>query len=302
MTECCAVFVTYNPDLSVLEMAISAIINQVDCIYIIDNASNEPLDDFVARFCSVKGVFLCDNLGIAAGFNVGIEYARNAGYRYLLLLDQDSIPPANMVSRYSVVMENLLSNDQPVAAIGPRYRDYRTGQESRFFQFKWFRNSYKSQSSTSLIEQSDFLISSGSFYSVSVFERIGKFDEKLFIDHVDTEWCHRALNSGFKLFGVPAIVLDHSLGEGSIRFWFFRWRIQPMHKPFRLYYVTRNSLLLYQMAHVPWKWITGDILRLFRLMTMYLIFSPDRIESICWFIRGMIDGVRKVVGPAPNSP
>lgn len=298
---CCALFVTYNPDLSVLKKAISAAVSQVDRVYVVDNCSNNKFSHVLVCFKNVVEVRLQENLGIAAGFNVGIQLAKKAGFRYVLLLDQDSIPLEGMVDRYLEVMHQKSKTGTPVAAVGPRYRNPITGHTSRFVRFNWFRNSYHLGSKGSPVVPTDFLISSGSFYALNVFDKVGMFDEELFIDHVDTEWFLRARRLGFLCFGVEDVVIEHSLGEGGLRLWFFKWQTQPIHKPFRLYYIARNSILLYQMKHVPWKWISGDILRLFRLMTVYLIFLPNRVQSMGFFGRGLIDGIKKVVGPSPHS-
>lgn len=301
MKNCCAICVTYNPDLFVLKKTISSTLSQVDRVYVIDNGSSVAFDSILTDHKTVESVFLNKNLGIAAGFNVGIQSAKKAGYKYVLLLDQDSIPPEGMVDRYLEVMHEKSKMGTPVAAVGPRYRNTSTGHTSRFVRFNWFRNSYHLGSKGSPVVATDFLISSGSFYAMNVFDKVGVFDEELFIDHVDTEWFLRARRLGFLCFGVEDVVIEHTLGEGGLRLWFFKWRTQPIHKPFRLYYIARNSLLLYQMKHVPWKWISGDILRLFRLMTVYLIFLPNRIQSMGFFGRGLVDGIKKVVGPSPHS-
>lgn len=302
MNNCCAICVTYNPDSETLWQAILACAQQVARVYVIDNGSTAAIEPLLAGFENVEGVIIGKNRGIATAINIGIKRARIAGYSYVLLLDQDSVSPKNMVNQYQIVLKDLLAKGQPVAAIGPRYKNTRTGQISNFVRFKWFRNSCESGTEASLVVPTDFLISSGSFYPIDIFEKVGLFDEGLFIDHVDTEWCLRAASLGFKLLGVRDIVMEHSLGEGGVRFWLLRWRTQPMHKPFRLYYIARNSILLYQMKHVPLKWISGDMLRLVRLLFMYAIFSSQRAEAISWFFRGVIDGIQKVVGPAPDFP
>lgn len=299
MNNCCAIFVTYNPNWTVLQKAISATVSQVDRIYIIDNGSRESFANILGQIEGVEGVFLLENRGIAAGFNIGIQLARKAGYKYLLLFDQDSIPPEGMVSRYLDVVGDLLESGENFAAIGPRYRNPQTGHKSRFVRLSWFHNSYHGDKDGTSVVPADFLISSGSFYDVTVFEKVGMFDEGLFIDHVDTEWFLRARSLGFQSFGVCDVVMEHSLGESAMRLWFLRWHVQPMHKPFRLYYIFRNSLLIYCMPHSSKKWISGDIVRTLRLILMYIIFSPQRYEALNWMKRGFRDGIRRVSGPAP---
>lgn len=298
MNSCCAVCVTYNPDIGVLQQVVSAAVNQVGKVYVVDNNSRESFDDFFDQFGSADGVFLNENKGIAAAHNVGIDLARKAGYRYVLLLDQDSILPDGALSRYLEIMNQQPADSMDIAVLGPRYRNPDTGHSSLFVRFNWFRNSYHKNERNSLLFDADMLISSGSFYDIRMFDRVGLFDEGLFIDHVDTEWCLRAKNAGFRCLGVWDVLMTHSLGEGSLRVWFLRWHVQPLHKPFRLYYIFRNSLLLYRLPHISIKWVSGDILRLFRLLIVYSLFSSDRIGAIRWIFRGLCDGMQGKCGKA----
>ncbi|MBW2187409.1 MAG: glycosyltransferase family 2 protein [Deltaproteobacteria bacterium] len=294
----CAICVTYNPDIGLLKKGITSSLTQLDKIYVVDNGSDCNLIDPLSAFGvdQVEFIALPSNVGIAAALNVGIKRARSAGFEFTLLLDQDSVPPGRMIDRYLTVFKILDDDGQRVAALGPRYRNPQTGHCSQFVRFNWFRNSYHGGNVDSAVLPTDFLISSGSFYALSVFDDVGLFDENLFIDHVDTEWCHRAKSRGFQCFGVSDVVMQHSLGEGGVRLWFLRWRIHPMHKPFRLYFITRNSLLMYRMQHVPLKWISGDVLRLVRLFFVYLIFSSNKKASIGWMLKGLKDGIKRVTG------
>ena len=202
-----------------------------------------------------------------------------------------------MIERYCEIVDNLKKGNLRFSAIGPRYRNPRNGSVSRFVEFKWFRNVYNSAKNSEEILSADFLISSGTFYDVAVFDEVGFMNEEFFIDHVDTEWFLRAKSLGFTAYGAWDVVMDHLLGEREVRLWLLRWRNQPIHKPFRLYYITRNSLLMYQMSHVPLKWISSDIARLFRLFFIYLIFAEERLKSLSWMSKGLVDGFRGITGP-----
>lgn len=296
MKKTCAIIVTHNPDLQVLRRSVGVLEPQVDHLYIIDNGSAEPISD-TFRKPNISCVLLRQNTGIAAALNTGIKLARDAGYQYLLLLDHDSTPPPGMVTRLRDAYERLSDAGVLVSGLGPRHRDRRTAHISKFVSFNWFHFTTRDAKEGDPIVPADFLISSGSFYHVAVFERVGLFNEGFFIDHVDTEWFHRARSSGFHAFGVWDVVMDHALGERSIPIWFLRKRIQPIHRPHRLYYVIRNSLLMYRMAHSPLKWISGDAVRLIRLALVYALFVPNRSASIAHLGRGFIDGIRGVLGP-----
>ena len=296
MNNTCAIYVTYNPDIVVLKNAVALSLDQVKTIYIIDNGSSCPFCEAFTDINSVEFLSLGTNMGIAAALNVGIKRARSDGFDFALLLDQDSVPPEGMIARYLAVFKTLGDDRQRVAALGPRYQNPQTGYSSKFVRFDWFRNTYLGTNKNPSVIPVDFLITSGSFYALNVFDDVGLFDGGLFIDHVDTEWCHRAKSRGYQCFGVWDVIMEHSLGESGLRFWLFRWRVQPIHKPFRLYFIIRNSLLMYRMPHVPFKFISGDVLRLLRLIAVYSLFVPNKGISLTYIFKGIIDGVRGVSG------
>jgi rhamnosyltransferase len=90
------------------------------------------------------------------------------------------------------------------------------------------------------------LITSGSLLNLNVFKQIGQFDETLFIDGVDTDYCLKSRMAGFRLICFNNIVLDHRIGLVS------QYRSlksgamtsRSLHSPIRLYYMTRNYLYL----------------------------------------------------------
>jgi len=297
MITCCAICVTYNPTLSVLKKTISATVSQVDKLYIIDNGSTMQFGAFLADCEKVEAVFLGKNKGIAAALNTGIELARQGGYCYVLLLDQDSIPYPDMIKRYTEVMRAKHEQGTQVAAIGSRYKNSRTQRISGFIRYRWFHN-LSLLKKTEISVSTDFLISSGSFYPIEVFNHVGLFNQGLFIDHVDTEWCLRAKKLGFQCIGVWDVLMEHTLGENELHLWLFKWWIQPIHRPFRLYFVMRNSVLMYRMPHVTPRWISSDVVRLLRLTLVYLIFSPQRLDALKWILRGLRDGIYGVTGSA----
>jgi rhamnosyltransferase len=57
------------------------------------------------------------------------------------------------------------------------------------------------------------LMTSGSALNLDAFSLCGPFEEKLFIDHVDNEYCFRLTQAGYKVQQLTQVALDHSLGE-----------------------------------------------------------------------------------------
>ena len=66
------------------------------------------------------------NIGLGAAYNLAARWAREQGATHLLLLDQDSVPASGMVA---ALMEGF-KQPGPVAAVGPLWRDSRTGEKA----------------------------------------------------------------------------------------------------------------------------------------------------------------------------
>ena len=295
-----AVVVTYNPDLNVLRCQFGRIANQVEKIWLVDNASIQSLNNWIIDFElkeKLGFIPMPSNMGLGAAQNVGIQHALSAGATHVLILDQDSQPLPDMVSRLLNKLIQIQSSGVLVAVVAPVYEDKKTGARSGFVRLGWF--DYKKQFVSAEQEpvEADFVISSGSLIPVSALEVIGLIDEDLFIDHVDTEWCLRARSKGYKLFGVPSARMFHSLGEKRKRIWFLRWRNVPYHSPFRYYYMLRNGILLQRRSYIPMKWRIGEMMRSMQMILFFGFWGKGSFKRLSMMLRGVWDGLKGVTGP-----
>src|SRR5690606_2060660 len=82
------------------------------------------------------------------------------------------------------------------------------------------------------------LITSGSILNLKASSKIGAFDEDLFIDLVDLEYCYRASLKGYSTIAFANIPMEHSLGKTeSVRsIKTARKSNRILHSPIRLYY------------------------------------------------------------------
>lgn len=306
LAHVCAVIVTYHPDLGILRSAVAAIHGQVQRIVIVDNGSPEDTVSRLRHIAADVGAHLIPspkNLGVAAGHNLGIAWARRQGCTHVLLLDQDSVAGPNMVAELLAAHHDLTARGVRVAAVGPRYEDPVSGHTSFFVRFgrlKFKRIHCTPRHCGERVEV-DFLITSGSLISLAALDHIGGMDEDLFIDHVDTEWCLRARSKGYRAFGICDAVMHHTLGSETLRVWLWRWRFVPRHSPLRHYYVFRNSLLLYRRPYVPTAMILNDIVRLMFMLVFYSLRTAPRREHARMMIKGLIDGLRGRTGPFPSQ-
>lgn len=299
-----AIIVTFNPEHDVLLSEIALLSPQVDKIWLIDNASTQCLSAWAnhsAWEVPLELVQMTANLGLGAAQNVGIDIASATGATHVLILDQDSHPMPGMVSCLLAASNRLQSAGVRVAAIAPEYFDATTGAASGFVRLGWLGYKKQKELPKQEVVEADFLISSGSLIPVSVFNDVGTMDESLFIDHIDTEWCMRAKSKGFRLFGLPAARMLHSLGDRRARIWFLRWRNVSHHSPFRYYYMVRNGILLQHRSYIPFKWKLPELYRIVRGLLFYGLFGKDSTLRLIAMLRGGADGFRGVTGSQPRS-
>ena len=292
---------TFNPDLSVLREQLSRTAPQVEQVIVVDNGSSaaDSIRVLVEEFAKTHWFSLGENRGLGYAHNLGIGKALEEGAESVLILDQDTLPEADMVS---VLAETLVSSsalDSRVAAVGARYVGAQSSHPSFFVQFRRFRfkKCFCVEGGARQVIPADVLISSGALFSASALREIGTMDEGLFIDHVDTEWFLRAHHRGWRSYGVCDAVMRHSLGERTFRVWLGRWRYLPIHKPFRYYYIYRNSVLLYRRSYPTIRWKQTDILRLLMMFVMFALFAGERVQNLKMMCLGIKHGVRGNDGP-----
>ncbi|MBV2210191.1 MAG: glycosyltransferase family 2 protein [Thermomonas sp.] len=294
----CAVIVTYHPEINTLRTNIERCKEQVERVYVFDNGSGiEALDAALAAGDDVVIHQAPDNVGLAAGLNQGVAFAKRSGFDFVLLLDQDSLPAPDMVPSLLAAYAEL-SKKQRVAAVGATAVDVRNGLAMPFVRIK-FPFNQKIYAADTMSVQCDFLITSGSLVPLSVLDCVGNMDEGLFIDNVDLDWCFRAVAQGFSLFGVGSAHMGHAIGD-ALSPSHFQKGGAFVHKPIRLYYIMRNRVLLYRRKTTLQRWIFQDVLRIpFKFLRMVLLHSP-RGQYLGCMLKGLRDGILGRYGPAPK--
>lgn len=199
--------VLYNPDsMERLEKCIHSVKQQVERIYIFDNSTDGRNNKSIIS--QLGGVYLSENgnVGIATALNEIIRCAKRDGYEWVITMDQDSILPSKLVESYSEAMR-----DTKIGMICPQVIDK--------------RRSYMQPVTYPEKEYVEFCITSASCTSIKIWEKLGGFDEWLFVDLVDNEYCKRLIESGYKILRLNAYVLDQEFGkiipksEREQRFW-----------------------------------------------------------------------------------
>lgn len=276
------VIVLFNQDDNLISIILEKILEQVNEVYIADNSPLNQAHKF-NRYLNVHYNFLGGNVGIAKAQNEGIRYFIEKTYDYLIFLDQDSIPPFNLVNELQRELLRLSESGITVGAIGPRPYNIR---ENKAYKGS-VRTGKKIKSNLTKVTE---LISSASLIPIENFLKVGLLDGHLFIDGVDHEWCWRA-NQKLKchFFIVESVKLDHMLGEGDRTLLFKKVAIPT---PFRVFYQYRNYFILLKREYVPLYWKVSNG---FKYIIKYFYFSTvleSKKEYIIQMNKGICAGLK----------
>lgn len=287
--------VTYNPDPEQLATQLS-LLPRPALKVIVDNASENLTTITTLARESSNTQLLCNerNHGLAAALNQGVYEAHrlNPEIWYVLLLDQDSEPQPGSIEALISGLITLQTGGPRVGAVGPTLQDAETGLTHGFHRqtrWRWTRLYPKSSDTTPV--QCSGLNGSGTLMPISLFLELGGLDETLFIDHVDTEWSFRMLAAGYTLWGIPQAVFVHRMGQASIRYWLFGWRLWPSRSPLRHYYLFRNAVWLMQRNYVSRVWKFWASIKITLTFCSHLLLDRLRRQQVQHMWQGFRDGI-----------
>ena len=125
---------------------------------------------------------------------------------------------------------------------------------------------------------------------VNCLVEIGYPKKEYFLDHVDREWCLRAVNKNYQLIKVNDIRFYHALAEIK-RFGIFYLRYQ---KPNRYYYCIRNSFFMFNEKWIP---LFSRIYLLFRncKQLLKIPFVPEPLASCAAVCQALKEGLASIM-------
>lgn len=225
-----AVVILYHPDQNVVSN-IRTYYDYVEKIMVFDNTETEPLlNEELLKLSKVEFHHDYKNEGIAKRLNSGANKAIQEQYNWLLMMDQDSKFSEGAIKNYLTCFDKY-ENKDTVSIFGTQYKRIETASSEECKPKKIHE-----------------LITSGSLLNLQSYKSIGSFDEALFIDSVDHDYCIRATLKGFALIEFANIYTAHEIGtqvyKSSIKTLFISRKKKEIHSPLRCYYMYRNLLYL----------------------------------------------------------
>ncbi|MCW3111183.1 MAG: dTDP-rhamnosyl transferase RfbF, partial [Segetibacter sp.] len=225
-----AVVILYHP----VKDAISNIITYydwVDKIFVFDNSETKSvIQDELLKLPKVTLFHDYQNGGIAKRLNTACRMALQEQYDWMLTMDQDTSFAADAISNYFNC-----------------FTQYEAKEKVAMFGTAFSRNNNQTINDCLSIK-AEKLITSGSLLNLLLFTRIGEFDEQLFIDAVDYDYCFRAQIAGYAIIQFSNIYILHTVGNevyrSSVKTLFLIKKKKEIHSPLRCYYMYRNMLYL----------------------------------------------------------
>ena len=280
-----------------MRRVVAALAPQVSRILLLDNSDSEQAigqvrllseSNLNAEYVSMEG-----NRGLGAAYNRGLVRARQLHANHVLLMDQDSLAAPDLVAQ---LLQGFAAADGSVVTLGPTYTDQLSNRQSVVLRSGCLRLRRVTGEQDLALRATEMLISSGSLIPITAFDDLGEFDEALFIDHIDTDWALRVQAAGRVMLVAKAATMQHQLGDRVQRIWLGRWHNLPVHNSERLYYIVRNSLLLYRRSYAHWRWILFDLQRLGVVALVHLL-APGQRGLRMWRIgQGICAGLLGVKG------
>lgn len=233
--------VLYKPKRERLLTCLQNILSQFEEIILFDNIGDQQYLQEISK--KIYYYTEEENKGIAYALNSIFKIAKQRNADWVVTFDQDTNIPLD----YKLKCEELIYLPN-VAIISPQVIDKR-------------RLYLKAVKREEAFIDVDYCITSASCTNLKIWEKIGGFDDWLFIDFVDGDYCKRVVLEGYRIIQISNIIIDQEFGDISLKSpWkvkFFLWLSKVTHNknvakltynknvsPLRVYYVHRNLLYL----------------------------------------------------------
>jgi rhamnosyltransferase len=273
-----AIIVSYNPSRELLRN-IEILAGQVGRVVVVDNTPRSNPQTVIDELEQSRQCTLIRNgrnLGIAAALNLGVQQAISQGCEWIFTFDQDSrIGKGYIEAMISAYTES--NNPANIGVVCPIYRDAQLGAVWPFPR--------------GLNGQPLMYMTSGSLMKRESYQKLGPFEEQLFIDGVDTEYALRMRAAGYIIIE-SNVVLNHSLGKMTPHLFAGHNIFVTNHNPQRRYFITRNRIvLLRRYMGKDREWTAHELTDFWKGTVALLLFEQNRWSKIAYMLRGAWDGI-----------
>lgn len=261
-------------------------------VLIVDNGSTDgSVEFFRSEFPDLEIIANQENLGCAAGNDVGIEHALCRDADYVLLLNNDAIIDRGSLREMVAVGESEIeigilaplilrhNNQDKIWYLG--HREHRLLPIPRGLT-KGQVN--KCQFASAIIV--DYVSGCAMLVKRGVFEGIGLLDPTYFMYYEDADFCRRARTAGFKIAVVPSAKAWHKVSLSARKA-----------GASSRYLRAKNRVRFYrQHRHGPHPLLTTTYLWINALLIATNHLLRGQIDLARAYLRGIADGYREPLG------
>ena len=252
-----------------------------DCLIIDNHSKIDPKTEIKAHFPDIGFIRLDHNKGFAGGNNVGIKYAIENNYKYILLLNNDTIVDSNFLTP----LVNALQSNEQLKMVQPLIYNYDKNNKTQPIWNaggKW--NYWIGDAITckklavnklQVNFKPDWLSGCALLIKSNELVNVGNLNEKMFAYYEDVDLSFKMNTSGNALTLVPESLIYHKANssvnnnpsfkpkEGSlnplVHFWNARNRIWVIKKYQPWYFLPFNilAIFLYYVVIISYFLIRG---------------------------------------------
>jgi len=273
-SDLAVIVVFFNP--SRKQVAFATTLSKLfENVIIVDN-SPIPINDIHLRLKASRYYWMRRNLGIATALNYGCTVAMSLGSKYALLLDQDTVFISSTLCQHVEVALSLFINDK-VALVAPGPQILEPINEHLPFPVK-------------------SAITSGSIIRLTSWRATGRFNDGLFIDQVDHDFCIRLRLCGNTILANPAVSMTHKIGDPLEKNILGCRIVSTNHHWLRRYYQVRNSLYLRSWYPSESKSRADFIKDIFLMALGIILVEHGRARKLYAMFIGTVDFFRNRLG------
>ena len=209
------------------------------------------------------------NLGLSIAYNFQFEAVLKSPIDFVFIIDQDSrFEKEKLKILFKKV--KLLNNSKSkigIYSLCPLI-DTKRPKSKKNIEFS----------------KKDFVINSGSLVNVKAWSDIGGYDEKLFIDAIDYDFCRRLKQKGWEILQSNNLYFEHSLGDRKKILWgLFNY---SSYKEFRHSNIMQSRLYLYKKFksnNLSFNFFKNKFILICKIIKQYLIvifFEQEKFKII----------------------
>lgn len=296
-----ALVVGYMPDMPVLDALLASLLAQADTVVFIDNGGAAGILGHDAGLrARIRYIDMGGNAGLGAALNAGVRLAVGMGCTHVATFDQDSAPPPELIPGLLQAHLSLRDRGVSCAAIGPRFYDRREGSIKKFPMYREQDGAIQviaapdGAAEPCALQEVDVLITSGMLVNVQAWQAGIHYNEGLFVDYTDTDWCFRARAAGYRLFVCLDQEMGHAMSDAP------PVRVLGVnllcYAPLRRYYYFRNTIYFIRRPYVSWAWRKRLAAGLPVRFLSNIFIDQHKLAGLKMMLLGLWHGLRNRLG------